>query len=109
MMDREVATNQGFINVIAGDEKMRMYLLFNLMNRVSEIRGNAKGTTYPEINKRRFRAMGIVIPKKHIAAKFSDVATEIIRQVHCLKRATRQLMQARDLLLPRLMNGEVAV
>ena len=108
LMDRDVATNQGFINIIAGDEKLRMYLLFNLMSRVAEIRGNAKGTTYPEISKGRFRAMDIVVPEKHVAAKFSDTATEIIRQVRCLKRATRELGRARDLLLPRLMNGEIA-
>ena len=47
LMDREVTTNQGFINIIPHDEQMRMYLLFNLMSRVAEIRGNAKGTTYP--------------------------------------------------------------
>lgn len=109
LMDREVATNQGFINIIPGDEDLRMYLLFNLMSRVAEIRGNAKGTTYPEISKGRFRAMDVVIPEKHLAAEFSNIATEIIRQVRCLKRATRNLTQARDLLLPRLMNGEITV
>jgi type I restriction enzyme S subunit len=34
-----------------------MYLLFNLLSRVNEIRSNAKGTTYPEISKDRFREM----------------------------------------------------
>ena len=109
LMDCKVATNQGFINIIPGDEELRMYLLFNLMSRVAEIRGNAKGTTYPEISKGRFRAMDIVIPGKHIAAEFSHIAAEVIQQVRCLKRATRELMRTRDLLLPRLMNGEIAV
>ena len=31
LMDSEVCTNQGFINIIPHDEKMRMYLLFNLI------------------------------------------------------------------------------
>ena len=55
LMDIEVCTNQGFINIIPHNEEMRMYLLFNLMSRVAEIRSNAKGTTYPEISKGRFR------------------------------------------------------
>ena len=58
LMDREVATNQGFINIIPHDERMRLYVLFNLMSRVAEIRGNAKGTTYPEISKGRFSRDG---------------------------------------------------
>ena len=109
LMDREAATNQGFINVIPSDEKLRMYLLFNLMNRVSEIRGNAKGTTYPEISKGRFRAMDVVVPEGTLMEKFSGIASDIIRQVRCLKRSTRRLTEARDLLLPRLMSGQVTI
>ena len=109
VMDREVATNQGFINIIPYDERLRMYLLFNLMSRVAEIRANAKGTTYPEISKGRFRAMNIVIPGGVLAQEFSDVAWHIVRQVRCLKRANSQLRSARDAVLPRLMNGEIAV
>ena len=109
LMDREVATNQGFINIIPHDERLRMYLLSNLMNRVAEIRANAKGTTYPEISKGRFRAMDIVIPDGALIEQFSDIAMDIVRQVRCLKRSTSQLKNARDALLPRLMNGEIAV
>ena len=107
LMDREVATNQGFINIIPHDERMRLYLLFNLMSRVAEIRGNAKGTTYPEINKGRFRAMDILVPDSALLQGFCDIALNIVHQVRVLKRSTLQLRQARDLLLPRLMNGEL--
>lgn len=109
LMDRKVATNQGFINVVPHDERMRMYLLFNLMSRVEEIRGNAKGTTYPEISKGRFRMMDIVLPENALMEEFSGIVSDIIRQVWYLKRPTLQLAEARDLLLPRLMNGEVGV
>ena len=109
MMDRESCTNQGFINVVPHDEKIRLYLLFNLINRVPEIRSNAQGTTYPEISKGRFREMDVVIPKRAIAAEFSREASEFIAQVRCLKRSTSVLTQARDILLPRLMSGKVAV
>ena len=109
LMDHEVCTNQGFINVIPHEEEMRMYLLFNLMSRVAEIRSNAKGSTYPEISKGRFRDMDIVVPTKPLVVGFASFASSIIREVRCLKRLTLGLSQARDLLLPRLMSGEVAV
>ena len=109
LMDREVCTNQGFINIIPHDEEARMYLLFNLMSRVAEIRSNAKGTTYPEISKGRFRTMDIVIPARTLMVRFGDIASDAIRQVRCLKRAIRRFAQARDLLLPRLMNGEITI
>lgn len=109
LMDREVATNQGFINIIPHDERLRMYLLFNLMSRVAEIRSNAKGTTYPEISKGRFRAMSIMVPGAALVDKFSDIASDVVRQVRSLKRTISQLQNARNLLLPRLMNREIAV
>ena len=109
LMDIEVCTNQGFINIIPHDEEMRMYLLFNLMSRVAEIRSNAKGTTYPEISKGRFRQMDIVIPTKNLVIDFAKTVCDIIQQVRYLKHSTLKLTQARDLLLPRLMNGEISV
>ena len=109
LMDIEVCTNQGFINIIPHDEEMRMYLLFNLMSRVAEIRSNAKGTTYPEISKGRFRQMDIVIPTKNLVIDFAKTVCDIMQQVRYLKHSTLKLTQARDLLLPRLMNGEIAI
>ena len=109
LMDRKVCTNQGFINIIPRDAGMTMYLLFNLMSRVNEIRSNAKGTTYPEISKGRFRAMDIVVPEYPVVAKFSNFSSEVIRQIRLLKRSTLHLTQARDLLLPRLMSGRIPV
>jgi len=109
LMDIEVCTNQGFINIIPDDEQFMMYLLFNLMNRVEEIRSNAKGTTYPEISKGRFRDMDIIMPTSTLLTDFNELAWDLIRQVRILKKSTGKLEKARDLLLPRLMNGEVAV
>ena len=109
LMDIEVCTNQGFINIISHDEEMRMYLLFDLMSRVAEIRSNAKGTTYPEISKGRFRQMDIIIPTKNLVVEFAKIVCDIMQQVRYLKHSTLKLTQARDLLLPRLMNGEIAI
>ena len=108
-MDIEVCTNQGFINIIPHDEEMRMHLLFNLMSRVAEIRSNAKGTTYPEISKGRFRQMDIVIPTKILLVDFAKIVCDIMQQMRYLKHSTFKLTQARDLFLPRLMNGEISV
>ena len=98
-----------FINIIPHNDEMRMYLLFNLMSRVTEIRSNAKGTTYPEISKGRFRGMDVVIPPRTLAREYGQFTTDIIQQVRCLKRSIYKITRARDLLLPRLMNGELTV
>ena len=109
LMNREVCTNQGFINIIPHKNEIRMYLLFNLMSRVEEIRINAKGTTYPEVSKGRFRNMYIVVPPAILVNNFSNLANNILHQIRTLKKSTRQLVQMRDLLLPRMLNGTITV
>jgi len=109
LMDREVCTNQGFINIVPHDEEIRLYFLFNFMHRVPEIRSHAQGTTYPEISKGRFRGMDVVVPTRAVAVEFTRKASAVIDQVRCLKRSTFALTQARGTLLPRLVSGKVAV
>jgi len=53
--------------------------------------------------------MPVVVPAEPLVMEFASVAEPIIRQVRCLKRQNLKLQEARDLLLPRLMSGEVPV
>ena len=103
LVDHKVCTNQGFINIIPHDAE---WLLFNLMSRVKEIRRNAKGTTYPEISKGRFRDMDVIVPPDILMKEFSGSASLVVNQVRIFKQSISKLEHARDLLLPRLMKGE---
>lgn len=107
LVDDEVCTNQGFINIVPQDEETRLFLLFNLASRVDEIRSNAKGTTYPEIGKARFRELDVVLPLLSLTRQFARVAGDIVRQMRCLKRSVCHLATARGILLDRLMKGGV--
>ncbi|MBM3127359.1 MAG: restriction endonuclease subunit S [Chloroflexi bacterium] len=109
LVDRVVCTNQGFISVIPKEENLRMYLLHNLMNRREEILGRAVGSTYKEISKSTFREMDILVPTHSLLESFSEFAYDTFRQVRVLKKQEVKLRAARDLLLPRLMSGEIAV
>ena len=109
LYDGEACTNQGFISIIPKKHSLRMYLLHNLMNRKQEILARAGGTTYKEINKTTFRNMSIMIPPMLLLEQFEAFAYDVIKQVRILKKQENRLKQARDLLLPKLMNGEIAV
>jgi type I restriction enzyme, S subunit len=109
IMEQEVCTNQGFINIIPHKEGMRMYILYNLMHRVEEIRSNAGGATYKEISKGRFRNMEIVAAPLPLCQQFSEFAYSSLQQTRLLLKQNSNLTKARNLLLPRLMNGELGV
>ena len=109
LCEHPVCTNQGFISCIPHDEKIRFYLLYNLMYRVEEIRGKATGSTFLEITKKNFRELPILIPDTSILRQFNEVLTPIIKQMEVLTKAIKMLQEARDRLLPKLMNGEIEV
>ena len=104
--DFPVCTNQGFISIIPNDDAWRWYLLFNLMSRVEEIRSNAKGSTFPEISRARFRSMDVAIPEDNALIEFNGVVEPLMQQVRVLAKQNATLATARDMLLPRLMSGE---
>jgi len=102
-------TNQGFISIIPREPNSRMYLLHTLMHRVEEIRSHAGGATYKEINKGKFKALPVVVPQREVLRDFEEQVSEMHTQVRTLHGMNQKLVQVRDLLLPRLMNGEIAV
>lgn len=105
--DFPVCTNQGFISIIPNDDSWRWYLLFNLMSRVEEIRSNAKGSTFPEISRARFRSMDVAIPDDNALIEFNGVVEPLMQQVRILAKQNAALATARDMLLPQLMKGAV--
>lgn len=109
LMEHEVCTNQGFISIIPRFELSRMFLLHNLMGRVEEMTGVATGTTFKEISKRTFRAMPILWPTDHLLALFEEQASPLLQQIRLIKKQNTQVVRARDLLLPKLMSGQLDV
>ncbi len=102
-------TNQGFISLRPYDQRYRMYLLHNLLHRVEEIRSHAGGATYMEISKGKFRALGVIVPEIGLLREFEEQGSILHSQVRALHTMNQKLAEARDLLLPRLMRGEIAI
>ena len=63
----------------------------------------------PGLNRDFAHSRLLLVPDKKILALFEQYATEIYEQINRLTKYNQTLTQARDLLLPRLMNGEISV
>ena len=107
--DFEVCTNQGFISCVPFEKDFQMYLLYNLINRVEEIRIKAGGSTYLEISKSVFRNFDIICPAQSVIKKFQGKAHCFLERTRIIAKQIRLLTEARDRLLPKLMNGEINV
>ena len=61
------------------------------------------------INNDIVNAFDVVLPYDRIAREFKGFVGPLFSQVACLLMTNLRLERARDLLLPRLMNGDLVI
>ena len=87
------------------------YYLYHLNSptHIARCELRATGATRPRISRRNMGALPILKPPMSLQRTFGEFASAVITQRNALLQQKERLAQARDLLLPRLMNGEIAV
>ncbi len=73
------------------------------------VKNNAGGAAQPNANAKVLGSADLLTPQEFLQEQFSASVTPVLNQRDTLIRQNCQLAKARDLLLPRLMNGEIAV
>lgn len=68
-----------------------------------------EGSKMPRADWKQMRAYSVPLPPAGLLETFDGVVQPIIAQLKALTFSNQKLRTARDLLLPRLMNGELAV
>lgn len=63
----------------------------------------------PGLDRNVLHAMNVTWPVRNLQSDFVEVVSTFQGQLRALEAMNQKLAQARDLLLPRLMNGEIAV
>lgn len=69
----------------------------------------ATGATRPRIARRELASLPVLVPPGELQRAFREVAEPLNLQRSALQKQNEKLAQARDLLLPRLMSGEITV
>lgn len=67
------------------------------------------GAIYAATNKKELEAQQMLIPVGPLVTAFEDASLPIDRQITNLTKSVEYLTKARDLLLPKLMSGAIAV
>ncbi len=68
-----------------------------------------EGSKMPRADWKQMKAFSVPVPPPGLLKSFDDLIQTTVEQLRSLSFANQKLRQARDLLLPRLMNGELAV
>jgi type I restriction enzyme S subunit len=103
----EACTNQGFIICLPNDRVSRFFLFHWLKENVPTFQRIASGATFKEISRGVFKTIEFLHPPAKLVLRFEDVATPMAEQALAFQRQIQNLRRTRDLLLPRLLSGQI--
>jgi len=106
---KPMAMNQTNYALI-GKEGISQFFLFCVMrNKIKHLKSTASGAVFDAIVVDTFKLIPFVLPRKDIIQKFTEIVTPMFNQIEKLLLINENLTKARDLLLPKLLNGEIEV
>ncbi|MDE0002978.1 MAG: restriction endonuclease subunit S [Rhodospirillaceae bacterium] len=85
-----------------------VYFAYFMLSAMDLAKFNA-GASVPTLDRKVAHAVKVLVPTRDIAAQFDEQIKVVFTQKKLLNQQIEKLAQARDLLLPRLMNGDIAV
>ena len=107
--DGEVTTNQGFKSVVPFAEIGTAFVYCFLKENLTIIENMASGSTFKEISGSTMKVVPAIIPDSDTLSLFKDYADVIFNQQRNKETENKRLSSVRDLLLPRLMSGELDI
>lgn len=105
----DVCTNQGFKSVVPKAEIGTAYVYYFLKHNLLIIEGMATGSTFKEVSGSIMKSVPAIIPDLDTLNRFNAFCEPIFKQQELLEKENLQLASIRDILLPRLMSGELSV
>lgn len=108
MCDDQIVLGRGLsaMRSRTGHQSFLFYQLKSFFFKENMVGG---GAIYAAVNKKQLENSELLCPSSNMIEQFNDFASSIDWQIKILTQSIAQLAKARDLLLPKLMNGEIAV
>jgi len=96
----------------ANKDTLAPLLFVNILNSPEQLELVAKhstGTTRERISRSALSKLPVMLPPRPLQEKFSDIAEPCYHQITILRRKNNNHRQTRDMLLPKLISGELDV
>lgn len=108
-LDRASQTNQQ-INTVLPQENQEYYMYLELLSKsqlIDEL--GSSGSTTHNLNKGQFEKITIIAPPVESRIKLNNLLKPLFEKIRLNQREIIRLQQIRDILLPKLMSGEISV
>ena len=109
LAQRPMAMNQSCYALLGQDGILQKFLFCAMRETIQHFQQHAVGAVFDAIIVDTFKLIPFIVPEKKLMKLFENEVEPIFRQAENLLLQNQKLKAARELLLPRLMNGEIAV
>lgn len=108
---REAAfvTNNSLIILPRNERRYWDYSFVELLLKHANVMEAKTGSAQPQVTIENLNYVKAIVPTKPLVEKFCKIVTPTYEQVDMLFRQTQNLRRTRDLLLPRLLSGQIDV
>lgn len=101
--------NQQINAVIPNEDFLRYYCYYAFKDMKPRLDAIGGGVTMANVSKGKFESMNLLRPSAPLLRNFDEFCAPVFSQIKILGQQNQKLRTARDLLLPRLINGEITV
>ena len=108
---KEAMVNEHVFLLHTKEEINQYFLFFTLYQKVyfEKMQKLNKNAAQPGLNQNAIKSLKLLMPNKKYIVKFDEVISPMMKKLFALANQIRSLTEARDRLLPKLMNGEIEV
>jgi type I restriction enzyme S subunit len=104
-----VAVNQGLIAMKCTKRLSNVFVVHWCYEKLEYIKGISGGSTFAEISKKAFRPIPVTVPSPAVRSAFNSIVQPLYADITLNVREARTLARTRDLLLPKLISGEISL
>lgn len=104
----KLQTNQQINSLILDDLRMREYFYLFAVGLHQKIHAlGSSGATMTNVNKSKFEGIEVLIPPQSLLESFHTAISPCFDSILNLQKRNRNLKKQRDMLLPRLISGQI--
>ncbi len=110
LVAEEVQTNQQINSVILANPKMQEYFYLFASGLTEKIQAlGSSGATMTNVNKGKFESIELLKPSLDVIEPFHEVVLPMLNAILNLQRKNKNLNKQRNLILPKLISGTLAL
>lgn len=104
----DICTNQGFKSLVP--KKAETCFLYCFLKYVTpEIENKSTGSTFKEASGSLMKSLQVIMPEQKVFEDFETIVSPLFARIESLEKENSRLSLFRDILLPRLMSGELEI